>query len=70
MKQKKGNGECMALKLDMEKAFDSMEWEFLLKILDLLGFILLGFIGFANALLLLLSPFYWMELLMASFSFL
>jgi hypothetical protein len=28
----------MTLKLDMEKAFDSMEWEFLLKILDLLGF--------------------------------
>lgn len=28
----------MALKLDMENAFDSMEWESLLKILDLLGF--------------------------------
>ena len=38
MKQKKGNGGLMALKLDMEKAFDSMEWEFLLKILELLGF--------------------------------
>jgi hypothetical protein len=38
MKQKKGNGGLMALKLDMEKAFDSMEWEFLLKILSLLGF--------------------------------
>jgi hypothetical protein len=38
MKQKKGNGSLMALKLDMEKAFDSMEWEFLLKILSLLGF--------------------------------
>ena len=38
MKQKKGNGGCMALKLDMKKAFDSMEWEFLLKILDPLGF--------------------------------
>jgi hypothetical protein len=39
MKQKKkGNGGYMALKLDMEKAFDFMEWKFLLKILDLLGF--------------------------------
>jgi hypothetical protein len=38
MKQKKGNGGYMALKLDMEKAFDSMELEFLLKVLDLLGF--------------------------------
>ncbi|GLT68149.1 hypothetical protein SLA2020_404070 [Shorea laevis] len=28
----------MALKLDMEKAFDSMEWNFLLRILSLLGF--------------------------------
>jgi hypothetical protein len=38
MKQKKGNGGLMALKLDMEKAFDSMEWEFLLRILSQLGF--------------------------------
>jgi hypothetical protein len=38
MKQKKGNGGLMVLKLDMEKAFDFMEWEFLLKILELLGF--------------------------------
>jgi hypothetical protein len=34
-KHKKGNGGLMALKLDMEKAFDSMECEFLLKILAL-----------------------------------
>jgi hypothetical protein len=38
MKQKKGNGGLMALKLDMEKAFDSMECNFLLRILTLLGF--------------------------------
>jgi hypothetical protein len=38
MKYKRGGGGLMALKLDMEKAFDSMEWFFLLKILALLGF--------------------------------
>ena len=38
MKQKKGNGGLMALKLDMEKAFDYMKWNFLLKIFYLLGF--------------------------------
>jgi hypothetical protein len=38
MKQKKGNGGLMVVKLDIEKAFDSMEWEFLSKILSLLGF--------------------------------
>jgi hypothetical protein len=37
MKQKKGNGGLIALKLDMEKGFDSMEWKFLLKILPLHG---------------------------------
>jgi hypothetical protein len=34
MKQKKGNGGLMDLKLDMEKAFDSRELNFLLKILN------------------------------------
>jgi hypothetical protein len=38
LKQKKGNGGLMAIKLDMEKAFDLIEWPFLLKILTLLGF--------------------------------
>ena len=38
MKQKRGNGGLMALKLDMEKAFDSMELNFLLKFFSLLGF--------------------------------
>jgi hypothetical protein len=38
MKGKKGNGGLMAMKLDMAKAFDSMERNFLLKILQLLGF--------------------------------
>jgi hypothetical protein len=38
MKHKRGNGGLMALKLDIEKAFDSMEWNFLLKIFSLLGF--------------------------------
>lgn len=38
MKNKKGNGGLMAIKLDMEKAFDRMEWNFLLKKFLALGF--------------------------------
>jgi hypothetical protein len=38
MKQKRGNGGVKDLKLNMEKASDSMKWNFLLKILSLLGF--------------------------------
>jgi hypothetical protein len=37
-KNKKGKGGFMFLKLDMEKAFDRMEWNFLLAIMEKLGF--------------------------------
>jgi hypothetical protein len=37
-KNKKGKGGFMFLKLDMEKAFDKMEWSFLLAIMGKLGF--------------------------------
>jgi hypothetical protein len=37
-KSKRGKGGYMFLKLDMEKVFDRMEWNFLLAILEKLGF--------------------------------
>jgi len=38
LKAKKGRGGLMAIKIDMEKAFDCMEWNFLFAILAKLGF--------------------------------
>jgi hypothetical protein len=35
---KKGRGGLMAIKIHMEKAFDRMEWSFILAILSKLGF--------------------------------
>jgi hypothetical protein len=38
LKHKRGRGGLMAINIDMEKAFDKMEWPFLLAILKQLGF--------------------------------
>jgi hypothetical protein len=38
LKQKRGRGGVMAINIDMEKAFDKMEWPFILAILKQLGF--------------------------------
>jgi len=38
LKSKRGRGGLMAVNIDMEKAFDKMEWSFLLAILTKLGF--------------------------------
>jgi hypothetical protein len=38
LKQKRGRGGLMAINIDMENAFDKMEWPFLLAILKQLGF--------------------------------
>ena len=38
MKKKKGKGGYIALKIDMEKAFDKMEWGFLIEVMQCFGF--------------------------------
>ncbi|KAK2996151.1 hypothetical protein RJ639_029510, partial [Escallonia herrerae] len=38
MRKKKGKNELMAIKIDMEKAYDKMEWSFILNILKNFGF--------------------------------
>lgn len=41
-KNKKGKGGFMSFKTDMVKTFDKMEWNFLLAIMEKLGFMLQG----------------------------
>jgi hypothetical protein len=38
LKNKRGRGGFMAVNIDMEKAFDKMEWDFLLIIMKKFGF--------------------------------
>jgi hypothetical protein len=38
LKTKRGRGGLMTVNIDMEKAFDKMEWDFLLTIMEKLGF--------------------------------
>ena len=38
MKKKKGKGGYIALKIDMEKAFDKMKWGFLIEVMQCFGF--------------------------------
>ncbi|KAK3034759.1 hypothetical protein RJ639_032712 [Escallonia herrerae] len=38
MRKKQGKGGLMAIKIDMEKTYDKMEWNFLLTVLENLGF--------------------------------
>jgi hypothetical protein len=38
LKSKRGRGGLMAVNIDMEKEFDKMEWDFLLIIMEKLGF--------------------------------
>jgi hypothetical protein len=38
LKNKRGKGGFMAVNIDMEKAFEKMEWDFLLIIMEKLGF--------------------------------
>ena len=37
-KKKPGKNGCMAMKLDMSKAYDRVKWMFLMKIMERMGF--------------------------------